>query len=239
MQYRTHRVSLSQDNVPKALSRLPLISLRLIVRSPSSSGTGVEAALDKPTRMQTTYRRKEAISSLPGKVFDAVPTLRVLAIAEEVDQIGRRPMAAGGASATPKARHLYMEGRSEDLPGWERHLEWGTLDRARFRLHWWYRASPRDEPMRVPEKEGERVYAAVLRACTTTTGEPASTADIERKFVLRSRVQYWADGCVVHRASCVHVSGIGDCIGILWLSTGACYMVSVLVHLASQTTPHI
>ncbi|KAL1940158.1 hypothetical protein VTO73DRAFT_9109 [Trametes versicolor] len=168
------------DNVPKALNRLPLISLRLIVRSPSSSGTGVEAALDKPTRMQTTYRRKEAISSLPGKVFDAVPTLRVLAIAEEVDQIGRRPMAVGGASATPKARHLYMEDRTEDLPGWARHLEWGTLDRARFRLHWWYRASPQDEPMRVPEKEGERAYAAILRACTTATGEPASTADIEQ-----------------------------------------------------------
>lgn len=158
--------------------------------------------------MQTTYRRKEAISSLPGKVFDAVPTLRVLAIAEEVDQIGRRPTAAGGASATPKARHLYMEDRTEDLPGWARHLEWGTLDRARFRLHWWYRASPKDEPMRVPEKEGERAYAAILRACTTTTGEPASTADIERKYMLKSRARYCADGCLVYRASCVHVFGI-------------------------------
>ncbi|KAI0635503.1 hypothetical protein C8Q77DRAFT_1052012 [Trametes polyzona] len=163
------------SNVPAALAGIPLLSLRFMIHSVVSNSwkSRLEAG-----GMLSVYRRKEALSSIPPGIFEALPTLRIVAIAERSE-----PMSWQSPNSTTKAHHRYMNDGIDPMATQGHDVSWDSLDRTRYQFHWWCRAPSDGAPVRIAEKDGERIYRAVERACKSADRSTTSdtTAEIERE----------------------------------------------------------
>ncbi|KAI0819294.1 hypothetical protein BC628DRAFT_1333382 [Trametes gibbosa] len=172
------------DCVPSTLVYLPLVALRLIVRTSLTVGivSGGQRAreVNRALTGGPSRARREALASMPGKLFGAMPSLRVLAVAEEVEGGGgRQKFAAAAAAAAAVEERAYMNGGGgggeEETGDPVGRAEWDTLSRTGFQFGWWCRGAPGIAPVRVSAREGEETYRVVEGALDADSAEADGT----------------------------------------------------------------
>ncbi|KAH9847215.1 hypothetical protein C2E23DRAFT_849366 [Lenzites betulinus] len=167
------------DFVPGTLRNLPLVALRFIVRCPPPNFNMVPMSR-QPQHIErgliggpSRARRREALAAMPAKLAEKIPTLHMLAIAEEIDRGSQRPK--GGAAAG----RLYMNGVEEDMGGAVGGADWDKLSRTWFRFQWWSFAAPGIAPARLSDQEGEKAYRVLESALNESSTTVEDTESCE------------------------------------------------------------
>ncbi|KAI0671306.1 hypothetical protein C8Q78DRAFT_972882 [Trametes maxima] len=169
------------DHVAPSLSHLPLLGLRMAIYIPAYSWRARvedmrEAALggDESNSTRGAQRRKKMLSTLPLRLFNALPTLRVLAIAEEAS-VGKSLQHLTGVGLGAKVDREYMNVETPVVGpnARPRQVRWDALDWTKFQPHWWCRSTNPGTPTRVTEKEGEQVYRCIEDVCSSGSTLPS------------------------------------------------------------------